>query len=415
MRYYENSEFWDGQGPILIMIGGEWAISTGFLEAGLMYEIASAHHAMMYYTEHRYYGSSKPTSDTSSENLQYLNVDQALADLAYFIQKRKDEEKIKNLPVYVFGGSYAGSIAVWSRLKYPHLIQGAHASSAPIYAKADFYEYYEVVTRSLIRYSEQCAADVKSAFMEVERLISKRDGPDQLKTYFNMCSILETNNPSSVSYFMSNLADKFADAVQYDAVDQSGKTKIEKLCKSMMDSSLGTPLQRLANLFKSTNCLNDTYETFTDDMKKTTWDAAEKNNMRLWYHQTCTEYGYYSTTNSSKSVFGTLFPLNFFTNLCIDLYGKSYNSQFLDSRVKRTNIMYGGPLPQVTNVIFTNGDIDPWHALSVLEDLNESSPAIFINGSSHCKDLYPNSYGDVADLRNARVKVRKMFDQWITS
>lgn len=45
----------------MIMIGGEWEISTGFLKSGLMFEIASTHNAMMYYTEHRYYGQSKPT------------------------------------------------------------------------------------------------------------------------------------------------------------------------------------------------------------------------------------------------------------------------------------------------------------------------------------------------------------------
>lgn len=60
-RYYENSRYFKKNGPILIMIGGEWAISKGFLEAGLMYELASAYNAIMYYTEHRYYGKSKPT------------------------------------------------------------------------------------------------------------------------------------------------------------------------------------------------------------------------------------------------------------------------------------------------------------------------------------------------------------------
>lgn len=60
-RYYENPAFLKKTGPILIMIGGEWAISTGFLQGGLMYEIASAYGGMMYYTEHRFYGKSKPT------------------------------------------------------------------------------------------------------------------------------------------------------------------------------------------------------------------------------------------------------------------------------------------------------------------------------------------------------------------
>lgn len=81
--------------------------------------------------------------DTSSPSLQYLSVDQALADLARFIETRKRREGFENSTVIVFGGSYAGSVATWLRLKYPHLVQGALASSAPIFAKADFYGMVE--------------------------------------------------------------------------------------------------------------------------------------------------------------------------------------------------------------------------------------------------------------------------------
>jgi len=52
-----------------------------------------------------------------------LNVDQALADLAYFIETKKRERNLQTSPVIVFGGSYAGNMAAWARLKYPHLIQ----------------------------------------------------------------------------------------------------------------------------------------------------------------------------------------------------------------------------------------------------------------------------------------------------
>ena len=79
-------------------------------------------------------------SDTSPENLQYLSVDQALADVAFFIEtKKKENVNLTNSTVIVFGGSYAGNMAAWARLKYPHLIQGALASSAPVRAKANFF------------------------------------------------------------------------------------------------------------------------------------------------------------------------------------------------------------------------------------------------------------------------------------
>lgn len=60
MRFYENDKYYTDTGPILIMLGGEWAIAPGFLQAGLMFEVAKTHGAMMYYTEHRYYGKSRP-------------------------------------------------------------------------------------------------------------------------------------------------------------------------------------------------------------------------------------------------------------------------------------------------------------------------------------------------------------------
>jgi len=55
--------------------------------------------------------------------LQYLNIDQALADLAYFIETKKKERNLEKSIVIVFGGSYAGNMAAWARLKYSHLIQ----------------------------------------------------------------------------------------------------------------------------------------------------------------------------------------------------------------------------------------------------------------------------------------------------
>lgn len=58
----------------------------------------------------------------------------------------------------------------------------------------------------------------------------------------------------------------------------------------------------------------------------------------------------------------------------------SYSARLLDASVKRTNVMYGGPLPDLNRVIFTNGNVDPWHALSIIEDTNGQTPVILING-----------------------------------
>lgn len=67
--------------------------------------------------EHRYYGTSQPFNDWSTDNLRYLTADQALADLAGFIDFQNANMN-KQYPGttrkwVVVGGSYPGALAAW--------------------------------------------------------------------------------------------------------------------------------------------------------------------------------------------------------------------------------------------------------------------------------------------------------------
>ena len=89
--------------------------------------------------EHRFYGQSMPFGNNSLDldKLKYLNSEQALSDIAEFIQTIKVSEKHgvkKDSKWIVIGGSYAGAMAGWFRLKYPHLSAGAIGSSGVILA-----------------------------------------------------------------------------------------------------------------------------------------------------------------------------------------------------------------------------------------------------------------------------------------
>ena len=75
----------------------------------------------------------------STANLKYLSSGQALADLAYFIQNKTQEYQLTPRNKWiVFGGSYAGAMAAWFRLKFPNLVYGAVASSGPVLAQVNF-------------------------------------------------------------------------------------------------------------------------------------------------------------------------------------------------------------------------------------------------------------------------------------
>jgi pimeloyl-ACP methyl ester carboxylesterase len=68
-----------------------------------------------------------------------LSSEIALADIAYFIQSINTEYEFSNDTKWiVFGGSYAGSLAAWMRVKYAHLVHGAVSTSGPLLAQIDF-------------------------------------------------------------------------------------------------------------------------------------------------------------------------------------------------------------------------------------------------------------------------------------
>ena len=99
---------------------------------------------------YRFYGKSHPTPDLSTGNLRYLSSHQALADIANFHDYIVRQYKLTEMNRWIaFGGSYSGALAAWLRIKYPHIVFGSVASSAPVLAEMDFYQYMEVVGQSL--------------------------------------------------------------------------------------------------------------------------------------------------------------------------------------------------------------------------------------------------------------------------
>lgn len=45
-----------------MFLGGEWEISPGYVMYGHFYDMAKELGAYLFYTEHRYYGQSRPTA-----------------------------------------------------------------------------------------------------------------------------------------------------------------------------------------------------------------------------------------------------------------------------------------------------------------------------------------------------------------
>ena len=85
LRYFANSEHYVPGGPIYIYIGGGIEVYDDFLTQGAMFEIARDTGGYLFALEHRYYGESRPTDNAAVNNLAFLTIHQAVADIGEFI------------------------------------------------------------------------------------------------------------------------------------------------------------------------------------------------------------------------------------------------------------------------------------------------------------------------------------------
>ncbi|XP_045673777.1 lysosomal Pro-X carboxypeptidase-like [Phyllostomus hastatus] len=66
-----------------------------------------------------------PVQLWDSRHLNFLTSEQALADFGELIKHLKRTiPGTENHPVISLGGSYGGMLAVWFRMKYPHMVAG---------------------------------------------------------------------------------------------------------------------------------------------------------------------------------------------------------------------------------------------------------------------------------------------------
>ncbi|PZC81334.1 hypothetical protein B5X24_HaOG212786 [Helicoverpa armigera] len=404
MRYFERLDLWRNKGPIYLFINGEGEASEWFLRTGIMYDLAKETKGAMFLSEHRYYGKSKPFKKINTETLAYLSSRQALADVAKLLETIKMSPEYKESKVVVVGGSYAGNLAAWMRLLYPDLVDAAISSSAPVLAKKDFYEYLENVSDD---FEEQgtpgCYDKIVEVFKRYDELFKTDSGIALLKEEEQICNNTDMGKPENKQLFFLDKASEFMYEAQYGT-----PKSIKNLCYEITTySKVFSAKDDETDLWSErNNCFDYDFDAMVEAMRDVDWVMS-------WTYQTCTEFGYFMTTASENQPFTDNIHTDLFYSLCTKTYGEEFDERRIDEGIERSNELYGGLQPNVTNVVFVNGDLDPWHRLGVLEDVSYEAPAKIIPLSSHCRDLFSDRSKDPEELKEARKYIKYLIKKWI--
>jgi len=173
---------------------------------------------------------------------------------------------------------------------------------------------------------------------------------------------------------------------------------------------------KLSALYRNASnqtCENPSWEDSIALMKNPKKDPA--NNMRPWTYQTCNEFGYFQTANSTAHPFYNWTKWltgDFYMDICREAFDGWKSKPMVDWM----NQIYGDTRIAGTNIIFPSGTIDPWHVLGVTNTTNLTNPSMksaFIEGTAHCHDLYAESNSDPAALTKARKDISETIANWL--
>eukprot|EP01033_Poteriospumella_lacustris_P014875 gene14875-10635_t len=424
-RYFVNDTFWKGSennGPVFLCVGGEGppmdrTVLTNSVHCSDMVELASQVGALMFALEHRYYGLSNPFGkDFSTANLQWLNTEQALGDLAHFISTMNEQYHLeKNNRWVTWGGSYPGMLAALTRLRYPHLVHAAVSSSAPLQASVNMPGYNNVVAHSMsakdVGGSAECLAVIAEGHKAIGELLKSDVGRRELEKKFNICVPRSLDNEKNQEAFAG-------DGVVYlpvqsnDPACTTANCNIASICQTLTASedALKNPVDQLAAL--SAAMSGGTCSPVNYDSTVSFW-ASSSNPDRSWLYQTCTEWGFYQTCEVGSECPYTqgLHNIDSDLDLCKTSFGIA--SEDVYAQIANAQAIYGGRDIQSSRIFFVNGEIDPWHANSVLTPPNVQEPTLWVKGASHHFWTHESLPTDSQEVVDARDKIWSQVKSWL--
>lgn len=462
LRYWFDASHYKPGGPVIVLQSGETS-GVGrlpFLQKGIIAQLIQATNGIGVILEHRYYGTSFPTPDISTENLRFLTTEQALADQAYFSQHIKfpgleDHDLSSNTTAHIgYGGSYAGAYVAFLRKQYPDVYWGTISSSGVTKAIYDYWQYYAAIakygpeacisTQQILTHmvdnivigknDTNLTSTLKDAF-GLGDLTHIEDFTNQLASGVGNFQSLNWDPEVTSDEFYNYCANISSTNVEYPETEAKRSTATH-LLEAGGYASNSTLVNQLLNYIGYINatvvsrCTDSTQDECFSNYNTTFYeqDSIDQQGWRSWAYQYCTEWGYLQTGSGVPAdqlpLISRTIDLEYSTLVCKYAFNITTPPE-----VDRIN-KYGAYDIAYPRLAFLDGEWDPWrpaspHAFDYGAKERNSSlsePFILIDDAVHHWDengLFPNETTaklppkPVKDAQRQEVKfVKEWMREW---
>ncbi|KAH8690818.1 putative extracelular serine carboxypeptidase [Talaromyces proteolyticus] len=456
LRYWFDASHYKKGGPVFVLGSGEASGEERlpFLQKGLIAQLAQETNGIAVVLEHRYYGTSIPTPDLSTESLRFLTTEQALADAAYFAKNIVfpgfEDQSITahDTPYIAYGGSYAGAFVAFLRVVYPEVYFGAISSSGVTEAIIDYWQYWEPIRK----YAPRECVNTNLKFTQIiDNLASHKSDFAALKGLFGLQNLTYANDFASI---LNEPLTAWQNRNWDPAIDDP---TFFQFCGNITSNSAlfsetasrTTEAQRLVaaagfkneskqlttRLLNYVGWLNQTVlwpcigEGQSADSCFSTHDYSFylqddiSQDWRSWDYQVCTEWGFYQTGSGTPknelAMISRLIDVDYLSIAC--RYAFNITSP---PDVQRVN-KYGGFGISYPRLAIIGGQADPWRESTPLADAAKprkntiNRPVVEIEGAVHHWDengLFPNETSPTlppAPVANAQEYEHVFIKDWL--
>ncbi|KAK8884469.1 hypothetical protein M9Y10_043580 [Tritrichomonas musculus] len=376
---------------ILILLGGFSRISEEMANSKPLLDLKQATNSHIIILEHRFFGESIPADGLTPQNRNYLMIYQALADIDYFLEYVQYKFCSKSsCNIGLIGSGYAGSLAAWSRVRYPHLTTGAWSSSAPLLITPEFPFFDKFHAKELDKIKSGCLNSTKNVYDQIENIIDNGDN-ETINNLKNIFDFKPEQDNVSLLYAIS-----------------------EVLSLPLREPNHLSMLNQHCNLItqnETIDSISETYHSILNEFNKSAdlFDPFLYSNHSdlynlLWFQ--CNQVGWFHT--SSGKLRSKKINISYFNRVC----QKSFGIDVINSTI--ANIDFGGTDPYLSNAVFTNGEKDPYKYLSVRKGFEHMGrlayvlPAVGPSADLYYKDehdqLEPEKVHKTSNSLNSEIK-----------